>query len=450
MTKLHLGCGSIRFEGWLNIDLESDDADLKLDLREPLPFEDESVDYIFSEHMIEHLVHSDGIRLLSECRRVLKPDGVLRISTPDLLWLTLVYHSELTSTWGQLWHPATPCQLMNEGMRSWGHLFLYDRPELVSTLVSSGFTNVVDQEWRKSTHSDLNGLESRPFHNDLILEASKNASTGDLSITSRVNDELLPQVLTLSQPLTIAQADHIRSQHKTINDLEGGRIEAERNINVLSSAVNALSSRYEMIGQQIEELVQSERSAAHEYAATKEALVRIQDENAALQSRYDELSRSNDEKDGLLSNLHVSLDQKQAELEAAVADFTGRLNSSQSERDSLEREKSDNLTKISELESEIHSGKREQQQLQNQIEATTAELQKAVENQNAMVVILETSAARSERIEKELSSLSQIRSDLTAELGRKNTILDELRRHPFGRLAFWALAKSPSGVGVPK
>ena len=53
-AKLNIGCGNDYKEGWINIDNNSDDNiekfDLNWDLRNPLPFKDSSIAYIFNEH----------------------------------------------------------------------------------------------------------------------------------------------------------------------------------------------------------------------------------------------------------------------------------------------------------------------------------------------------------------------------------------------------------------
>jgi hypothetical protein len=51
---MHLGCGNRIKDGWVNIDLNPA-ADLTLDLRERLPFPDDSFSIIYSEHFLEHL-----------------------------------------------------------------------------------------------------------------------------------------------------------------------------------------------------------------------------------------------------------------------------------------------------------------------------------------------------------------------------------------------------------
>ena len=127
--NLHFGCGSVYFDGWDNVDLDSPLADLNLDLTQPLPFADASVSYMFSEHFIEHVTRKQAVDFLVECRRILRPSGTIRVSTPNLRFLIAAYLALEVREWGELWQPATPCSLMNEGMRSWGHQYLYDAEE---------------------------------------------------------------------------------------------------------------------------------------------------------------------------------------------------------------------------------------------------------------------------------------------------------------------------------
>ncbi len=48
-----------------------------------LPFEDDSFDFIFSEHFLHHLFLDEACSLLRECRRILAPHGVIRTVVPD-------------------------------------------------------------------------------------------------------------------------------------------------------------------------------------------------------------------------------------------------------------------------------------------------------------------------------------------------------------------------------
>jgi len=56
-----------------------------------LPFPDESVDYLYSSHLLEHLSKEDANKLLKEAYRVLKKGGVIRICVPDLEYAISLY-----------------------------------------------------------------------------------------------------------------------------------------------------------------------------------------------------------------------------------------------------------------------------------------------------------------------------------------------------------------------
>jgi predicted SAM-dependent methyltransferase len=167
MDKLHLGCGDIVLDGWVNLDIDSPVADVLHDLTKPLPFADASVRYVFAEHMIEHIEYAEAESLLHECRRVLAPGGAVRMTTPDLAWLATTYLSTITNQWGDLWQPRSPCALLNEGMRSWGHRYLYDRADLRAIFRRCGFNDIVYREWRSSEDPNLAGLESRPYNHEI-------------------------------------------------------------------------------------------------------------------------------------------------------------------------------------------------------------------------------------------------------------------------------------------
>lgn len=170
--KIHLGCGKNYIDGWHNVDLDSSLADSHVDLRGTLPYGDASVDLIFNEHFLEHITRDESLFFLKECRRVLIPGGVFRVSTPDLRWLVAQYIGGKIDEWSDVqWIPETSCALLNEGMRSWGHQFLYDLPELMAILTQAGFSDVRQVPHRQSECPDLVGLECRPWHRELIVEA---------------------------------------------------------------------------------------------------------------------------------------------------------------------------------------------------------------------------------------------------------------------------------------
>jgi predicted SAM-dependent methyltransferase len=170
--KLHLGCGPRQLAGWANIDI-SGPGNLIWDLRRPLPVKPQSIRFIYTEHFIEHITRPDALALLGSCKTVLKEGGSIRISTPDLRQLAKDYIAGKMPTLSpELWNPLTPCAMLNEGMRLWGHQFVYDEDELVSLLNQVGFSRIRRMRWNESDLPDFRNLESRSNNNDLILEAA--------------------------------------------------------------------------------------------------------------------------------------------------------------------------------------------------------------------------------------------------------------------------------------
>jgi predicted SAM-dependent methyltransferase len=89
--RVHLGCGARRVEGWLNCDISRSDFNLDL-LARRLPLPDNCADVIVSQHVIEHLeLHEQLIPLFGEMRRILKPDGKVWLSCPDMEKICAAY-----------------------------------------------------------------------------------------------------------------------------------------------------------------------------------------------------------------------------------------------------------------------------------------------------------------------------------------------------------------------
>lgn len=86
VVKVHLGPGQKKYiEGWINLDANFISArkDVWVDLRNPLPFHDNTVDIFYSHHMIEHLPDSFLPFHFNEMFRCLKPGGIIRIAGPN-------------------------------------------------------------------------------------------------------------------------------------------------------------------------------------------------------------------------------------------------------------------------------------------------------------------------------------------------------------------------------
>lgn len=172
---LNLGCGKVLIPGFVNIDAE-EGAPMRHDVRMGLPFRDASVDAIYSEHFIEHLTQAEGIALLRECRRVLRPGGVVRMATPDLDEVVRRYGTEHWLGSGMKRHGyewvQNRCEMLNLNMREWGHQWLYNEEELRRIGRLAGLQFRGRRGIDESEHPALRGRETRP-ESLLILEFAK-------------------------------------------------------------------------------------------------------------------------------------------------------------------------------------------------------------------------------------------------------------------------------------
>ena len=172
ITKLHIGCQDHQLSGWLNTELGSGTpvGVLHLDATQPFPLPTASFDYIFSEHMIEHVPVAGAVKMLAECFRILKPGGRIRIATPPLeFFLELMtnpgpehlryadYHYEEFLSDSPLKLPAA---ILNDYYRAWGHQFVYDEASLRRLLGDAGFVDIQLFPINESGDEHLRGLEN--------------------------------------------------------------------------------------------------------------------------------------------------------------------------------------------------------------------------------------------------------------------------------------------------
>lgn len=81
MSNLYLNISSARhpIAGYVNVVMD-DGAGINHNVINGLAFEDGCADGLFSEHFLEHLGRGQKLEFLRECRRVVKPEGVIRIA----------------------------------------------------------------------------------------------------------------------------------------------------------------------------------------------------------------------------------------------------------------------------------------------------------------------------------------------------------------------------------
>jgi predicted SAM-dependent methyltransferase len=166
---LHIGCGGNHLDRWLNTELCPRGDEIFLDATRRFPLPDASFDYIYSEHMIEHIPYASAVDMLRECHRVLRSGGLIRLVTPDMAFLrTLLeppYSPQVSEyiEYSRREHkvdgpPGSGLHVFNHFMRAWGHQFIYDQPTLSALLADTGFHDVAPRALDESPHQVLQGL----------------------------------------------------------------------------------------------------------------------------------------------------------------------------------------------------------------------------------------------------------------------------------------------------
>lgn len=156
-VKLIIGAGDIHErDGWHTIDFRSA-ADYQIDVRRGLPFSDASCRFVFSEEVFEHLDLVELGRVMSECYRVLRPGGVLRIVTPDLERWARAYVADDAEFFQRFWPGMTSyADALNSMFYVPTHRYIHDFRSLSTELYKAGFSPVYRSAWRASPFPELN------------------------------------------------------------------------------------------------------------------------------------------------------------------------------------------------------------------------------------------------------------------------------------------------------
>lgn len=131
--KVHFG-SNFNLKGYLNSQVQSD---IPIDICKKLPFENNSVDLIFSCHVVEHIHYKEFLFFLEESLRVLRKGGVIIITTPSIKKISNILYgtdkekkNELLERQSKLvkdnFIEKNSAIQINIVMRAFGHRFIYD------------------------------------------------------------------------------------------------------------------------------------------------------------------------------------------------------------------------------------------------------------------------------------------------------------------------------------
>lgn len=144
---------------------------VELDIAEPLPFETGCLQWVYAEHLIEHVPLPVAVSWLTEVHRVLAPGGVLRLTTPDLERYVAGYHDNDRFFAGHRRRlraagvgppmPARRAFMFNQLFYLYGHRWIYDFEELSYLLTRAGFDSgaVRRCDFRQGARADVADLD---------------------------------------------------------------------------------------------------------------------------------------------------------------------------------------------------------------------------------------------------------------------------------------------------
>jgi len=189
-NMVNIGCGMTPVPGWINydnslsirlanhpiitgllkqtgllgqeqvdfIDFAINNKILFADASKKIPEPDESINALYSSHMLEHLSRKQAISFLKEARRVLAVNGIIRISVPDIRIMVDKYiNNENADEFIQnLQMAEEPPSSLAEKIRyllagNRNHKWMYDGESLCKLLKLSGFSNPLVLEPGKTT-----------------------------------------------------------------------------------------------------------------------------------------------------------------------------------------------------------------------------------------------------------------------------------------------------------
>ncbi len=176
MIKLNIGSNNVLLDDWVNMDILDIPGVIKYDARGTIPYDDNSVDFIFSEHFIEHLNESEANYFFSECYRVLRPDSVMRTATfniNDIMKICLDWDKHKNSYSNGIFKDKGAIDFFNLAVYEGNlHHYMYDHKEMIRIIKRAGFTKFNTPLRGSSSYLDLKNLEWRE-NSTCIVEAIK-------------------------------------------------------------------------------------------------------------------------------------------------------------------------------------------------------------------------------------------------------------------------------------
>lgn len=213
---LHVGCGPITPEGWVNLDaswnllaarvpglrsvlqatglISANAAQFQwsnhiryCNVNNGLPFRDGEVAVVYASHVLEHLSHKHAQAFVREAYRVLKPGGVIRLVVPDLERLARLYLQEKQNGQADTLRPADefmsrmltcvdhgdsmPVKFYRTYLDTLSHKWMYDRDSLQALLREANFRELAPRGYLDSRIPNIADVErENRFEDGICVE----------------------------------------------------------------------------------------------------------------------------------------------------------------------------------------------------------------------------------------------------------------------------------------
>jgi len=182
MKLLNVGCGGNRpqDEHWTNLDHLKDflkegtperanldkepryveyDLARNLDPGDTMPFPDAEFDGLLCSHVLEHLDCNQAVEVLEDCRRILKPGGLLVVSVPDANYFLSVHDRDrpenAVELFGEPIHDKWQPDFMSYALFHREHRQVLTATSLICLLVQAGFlmANIINLDKQVAYYS---------------------------------------------------------------------------------------------------------------------------------------------------------------------------------------------------------------------------------------------------------------------------------------------------------
>ena len=188
--NLNIGCGPYPIEGFINTDINIRQNVSYLNAETKFNYDDNSFDFIYSCHCIEHLSYKGFHNYLNETYRCLKPNGVHRVCFPSLDKIKLiinnpenyfdyiynVFHFEHEDNKINKDNPFIKDNyndlyslVISNLFCAWGHNCLYDEKLIIKLFRATGYKNIVLKQLNESDYPIFKDIEIKNGTNDFIL-----------------------------------------------------------------------------------------------------------------------------------------------------------------------------------------------------------------------------------------------------------------------------------------